>query len=225
MSEILTSVILPSRARPEQLRRSIESLKTNALYRMEVLVAFDDDDERSIMSFVEDPIEGMSFIVMPRVGYLFLHHYVNRLALMARGRWVFLWNDDCIMESSHWDEILHEKRGEFVFLNPSSNHDNHPSGACIFPIVPRSYVSTLGHFSRSNHNDTYVEKIANVLGLRLDIPMYVRHERADLTGLNNDSVYAERAFTTSDFYGAEMQRHIAEDAERIRVFAESLNRT
>ncbi|MBS1714215.1 MAG: hypothetical protein JST30_07745 [Armatimonadetes bacterium] len=47
----------------------------------------------------------------------------------------------------------------------------------------------LGHLSRSNHNDTYIEHVANRLGIRTDVEIYVRHERADLTGDNDDDVY------------------------------------
>ena len=188
----------------------------SARFSVEVLLAFDDDDIETAEYLKTDPIPNSRVVVGPRVGYGGLHLYVNALARIATGDWLFLWNDDCIMETQGWDSVVGEYDGQMVVLNPQSNHSNQERGQCVFPIVPRRMVEILGHFSLSNHNDTYVEHIANRLGIRRDVPIHVLHDRADLTGNNDDDVFRERVFTTSEFFGPEIQRLIVEDCEKLR---------
>lgn len=214
------SIILPTRKRFQSLRRSIDSLLSTATRAdVEVLLAVDDDDLETLERLKSEDIPGSKVLVGPRLGYINLHLYVNQLCQEATGDWVVLWNDDALMRTQGWDEILEEYLGQMVVLNPATNHVNHPRENCIFPIVPKKMVELLGHFSLSNHNDTYIENISNSLGIRRDVAITVCHDRADLTGGNDDEVYAEREFTTGSFYGPENQANVRRD---IQVLAEYL---
>jgi len=181
------------------------------------MLAVDDDDRETLEALESGPLPNMQLFVGPRLGYIKLHHYVNQLALQATGEWLFLWNDDALLETPGWDEVVAEYAGQFVVLNPGTNHTGHPRENCIFPIVPKAWVDILGHFSLSNHNDTYVEYIANQLGIRRNVDIVVTHDRADLTGGNNDQVYAEREFTTGSFYGPENRENMHRDIEKLRI--------
>ena len=210
------SVLLPTRKRIDSLRRSVESLQSTCTQsELEFLLFLDDDDTETIEAIERDPIADSKVLLAPRKGYIKLHEYVNSLCEIAEGDWLFLWNDDAIMETHGWDAIVGSFNGQFVVVNPETNHANHPRENCIFPIVPRKWFELLDHFALSNHNDTYVEQIANTLGIRRDVEIRVRHDRADLTGANDDEVYAERQFSTSEFYGPANQENIGRDIETI----------
>ena len=210
------SVILPTRKRFSSLQASVASLsKTSRSAELEFMLAIDDDDADTLSRLDVDPIVGAKLHVGPRLGYIRLHDYVNRLCNEATGDWFFLWNDDALLEKPGWDELIAPYQGQLVVVNPATNHAGHPRENCIFPIVPRQWVEILGHFSLSNHNDTYVEHIANALGIRRDVDIFLRHDRADLTGGNNDEVYAEREFTTGAFYGPENQANIRRDIDKL----------
>jgi len=213
------SVILPTRQRFESLHLSVRSLLDRlAGSEIEFLLGLDEDDQETTERLKVRPVPFSTIWITPRLGYRNLHVYVNQLSARATGDWLFLWNDDALMETEAWDDEVARFEGELVVVNPQSNHGNHQLGNCIFPIVPKRMFDLLGHFSLSNHNDTYVEYIANYLGIRRDVPIYVNHDRADFTGANNDAVYAEREFTTAEFAGPENQGHIRRDIEILQPY-------
>lgn len=212
------SVLLPTRGRYEALRLSVGSLLERAeAGGVEMLLAVDDDDLETIGKLRYNPIPGTRLFVGPRLGYRYLHEYVNFLCEQARGDWLFLWNDDALMKTTGWDRVIQGYQDRFVVVNPQRNHGNQQAGVCIFPIVPRQWFEELGHFSLSNHNDSWVEVIARELQIREDAPIFVTHDRADLTGANCDATYREREMTTDDFWGKGCQNLMREDARQLSV--------
>jgi hypothetical protein len=153
-------------------------------------------------------LDRLMALVRPRVGYANLHLYVNALALKAFGDWLLFWNDDALMATQGWDEIVAGYTGQFVVLNPETNHGNQSKNQCIFPILPKGYVRVLGHVSVSNHYDTYVEPTVKQIGIRRDVPIVVTNDRPDLTGSETDSTYAEQTIQTDDFFGPENCKRI-----------------
>lgn len=115
------SILLPTRHRPGALRRSVASLVDRAAGSVEILLAVDDDDGLTLDDLGQSPIPGSHLFVGPRLGYANLHMYVNFLAARANGDWLFLWNDDAVMETLHWDVVVASFGDRFAVLNPDSN--------------------------------------------------------------------------------------------------------
>ena len=70
---------------------------------------------------------------------------------------------------------------------------------CALPILlPREWFETLGHVSKHSLNDAWVSNIAYMLDIFERIPVYCDHERADLTGTNNDATYQQRTVLEGD---------------------------
>ena len=128
------SVLLPTRGRGKLAERSLLSLidraKDNS--RVEYRVALDSDDKESkdyfektiIPAFKERDINFLVITTQP-LGYLRLNKYVNHLGKYALGRWLMFWNDDAVMETDHWDEIIATHTDKFRVLRMREQSD-HP---------------------------------------------------------------------------------------------------
>lgn len=185
--------MLPTRGRPEAMARSVRSLLDTAdpsAGGVEILLGVDDDDGSYPNELVESL--GARKFVHPRYGYAQLHIYYTRLAEKAKGDWLFLWNDDALMTTQGWNRVVSDYDGRFLVLNPEEKYcRNQSRNACIFPIVPTDWTRVLGGLSPHVCNDTYVELVANELGINTAVPILVEHQRADHTGLNDDETYRE----------------------------------
>lgn len=209
------SVILPTRKRIEKLSASLDSLVKTAKNDFELLVAVDNDDLETVDFLVKQYPESI-ILVVKRFGYTQLHEYINRLSQMATGDWLMLWNDDSIMMTQDWDELISKQSG-FKVLRPLGNQFNYlPGQMNIFPIIPKDWVRVLGYFSKSPHNDSYAQYVANEAGIHVDIPIKIEHRHYSVTGETRDEVSQEIVYE-SDFF----ERHnssIKEDAEKIKEF-------
>jgi glycosyl transferase family 2 len=206
------SVLVPSRQRPELLARSVDSLGERDL---EVLVRVDDDDPR-----LEDylTLRGLDVVVGPHHGYGSLQRYYNELADRATGDWLFLWNDDCLMQTPDWLDIVRSYEGKMAVLNPNTNHDNWEIDMNVFPILPRKMVELMGHLSLSPHNDSWIEYVARDSGIMVRVPIMILHDRADLTGQNDDETYARRLEAKDHFRSPAMVRARGRDTQAIREY-------
>jgi glycosyltransferase involved in cell wall biosynthesis len=195
------SIILPTRKRTKTLINSLNSLLATAkdTSRIEILIAYDNDDEESKEFFANvwgDYIaqcEATSKIFeTPRYGYLKLNRYVNFLGRNASGRWIMFWNDDALMLSDNWDETIVANNDWFGLLRmPCVNH-HHPFA--LFPIIPREWINIFGCISPVSHSDWWLFHVNSVAGRVKNIPVDVYHDRADLSGGNNDETYAEQSY-------------------------------
>lgn len=192
------SVLLPVRARPGPMEQCLRTLidTANKPERMEVLIAFDDDDTDTIDYFVDVlapylDSKGVTYSAMQfkRLGYLRLNEYLNELANHSTGYWIFFWNDDAVMTTKHWDDVIRQYDDQFTLLRAETNHD-HPYA--IFPILPRKWVELTGNISPHQINDAWTSQIGWMLDIVTTIPVMIEHERFDLTGKNDDDVFRNR---------------------------------
>ncbi|WP_433364068.1 glycosyltransferase family 2 protein [Streptosporangium sp. CA-115845] len=210
----MISVLLPSRRRPESLVDSIGSLRVMADNPdgLEILVAADPDDPDTAVA--AERSRAICWVAPTRYGYHRLHEYANHLARLASGEWLLLWNDDARMLTPGWDSRVEEAdRG---VLWPAHN-DSHLLD--IFPIVHRSIVETLGHFSLSPHCDSWMQDIATAVGAHHRIPVTILHDRHDLTGGHNDQTWrdAQAGYRTADYHSPPMQAARARDIETLKA--------
>ena len=166
------SVLLPTRGRRDVLRESLKSLVSKASHpeRLEILFGVDEDDQ-SVIDYIKEEIaedlkevgiEARASIFKP-LGYENLHIYVNTLAGAATGDWFFFWNDDCLMVTEGWDDVIDQYNGQFKLLGPKDNHNGHPYA--ILPIVPKDWFILMGHLSQNAQNDAWLSHIAYMLDI------------------------------------------------------------
>lgn len=141
---MLCSVLIASRKRPDGLHKSIQSLYDTAKpENFEVLVRLDDDDDKTLDRLSEFEHYGnVRILIGPHLnGRESTGTFLNELARLASGDWIYITNDDMLMLGSGWDEQLKAvpKSGyvvhpEFYWLGDTL----HGSGSCgvIAPFVP-----------------------------------------------------------------------------------------
>jgi hypothetical protein len=235
MSNSTISVLLPTRGRREVLKSSLVSLISKAKdpERIELLLGIDDDDEGA-REYIEQEIAPMlrerkvecrANIFKP-LGYENLHVYVNTLAGNATGEWLFFWNDDGVMVTEGWDEVIRSYTGQFKLLAPYDNHNGHPYA--IFPIVPRDWFMLIDHLSQNAQNDAWLSHIAYMLDIFERIDVEFIHDRADITGNNNDPTFQNRKYMEGnpndpkDFGHTSMQQARVATAYKIAWFLDKI---
>jgi hypothetical protein len=191
-------VLLATRGRTDALKRSVDSLLDNAAQpdRVQILFGFDRDDDRGL-KFFQDTYQAelqqrqanFTAMVFDRMGYTGLHRYSNTLARHAPAHWLMIWNDDALMQTQSWDREIMQYQGQYRLLSVHTHRD-HPYS--IFPIVPRTWYELLGYISPHPSQDAWVSQQAYMLNIYQRIPVWVVHDRFDLTGNNQDSTYQER---------------------------------
>lgn len=201
----MISVLLPSRGRPELLKQSIASLGDG---NFEVLVWLDDDD-------IDYPfIHKVTYFRKKRIGYLRFHEMINFLSKKASGDWLMLWNDDATMLTPWVDAILFEDHTEPVVLNffdPTISINN------LFPIISRPMYEAMGHYSLSAHCDSWVQDIANRIGIHKQVwgirAYHKRDQINDQTKLESQTAYRE---TSPKHSSPELVGLLEEDIKKIR---------
>ena len=230
-NDTIISILLPSRGRREVLKESILTLIENASNpkRLELLLGLDADDE-GVQEYIKDNIapilkehqvECRANIFEP-LGYENLHTYVNTLASNANGKWLMFWNDDGLMKTKNWDNVITEYDGQFKLLAPKDNHEGHPYA--IFPIVPIDWFRLMDHLSLNAQNDAWLSHIAYMLDIFERIDIEFIHDRADITGNNDDDTFKNRKYMEgnpsdpNDFGHPDMQQQRVRSAYKIAWF-------
>lgn len=235
MSKSTISVLLPTRGRREVLKSSLVSLisKASDPEKIELLLGIDDDDD-GVKEYIETEIAPMlreykvecrANIFKP-LGYENLHVYVNTLAGNASGDWLFFWNDDGIMVTDGWDDVIRSHSGKFKLLAPRDNHNGHPYA--IFPIVPRDWFVLMDHLSQNAQNDAWLSHVAYMLDIFERIDVEFIHDRADITGNNDDPTFQNRKYMEGnpsdpkDFGHSSMQQARVATAYKIAWFLDRI---
>lgn len=202
---MLASILLPTRGRAALACKAMDSLLQTVAEpaHIEFMLGMDHDDKEQgdqVIAWCREHQVNFQALEFPRLGYKNLHQYNNVLARFSSGSWLMIWNDDLTMLTHNWDDVLHDHIGRFLVFDPKAMNSAKRFQHGLFPIVPRKWLTTLGHLSVSPHCDTYMFFVADGLNARRSGPFRVYHDRFDETGNNNDTTYQEREYQTVDFY-------------------------
>lgn len=152
------SLILNSRKRPDRLFDFIDSVVKNTEIKdkVEILIRIDKDDELSIKLSEFKFDFNIKFYCDERPKNL--HTTINQLALISKGKNIFVCNDDIKILTKNWDGIALDKIEKYkkeknikdniyyckTYCN-SADRD-HTKGYCSFPIISKEAVETIGFF-------------------------------------------------------------------------------
>ena len=214
----MISALVPSRGRPEALHESLDTLFGQAAEpaAIEVVIAVDPDDDSGYRELPAD--DRVRIWAAPeRFGYAQIHRYYNELAARARGEWLLIWNDDALMRTQAWDQVIESQ--EPAILWPSANHHTELN---LFPVWPAAWTRAMGHVSLCFNADTWLMEVGQMAGRHRKIPVEIFHDRDNVTGSGKfaDRTAAEGTLrsdqTCSVFHSAGMAAARARDAAIIR---------
>lgn len=198
------AILLTTRKRDIPLKLCLTSIVNRAARkdRIQLIISFDEDDldsflffNKEILPWLKEKGVNTKTIICERFGYLHLNKYYNVMAKLVDASWLMMWNDDALMDTDGWDREIAKYTGQFKLLSVFTNND-HPYS--VFPIIPIVWFQLLGQMTRHQEVDHEISQIGYLLDIYQRIPVYVTHDRADLTGNNNDQTYLEREWIKDD---------------------------
>jgi hypothetical protein len=191
-NEYAIAVLLPTRSRTTALTTSVSSIVNLAsdISRVQIIFGLDNDDqigldhfEKVIQPFLDEHNVAYEAIAFESMGYAGLNRYYNHLSQSTSADWLFIWNDDAVMETQGWDKVIDSYTGQFRLLKVHT-HNEHPYS--IFPIVPHNWYKLFGHLSRHQMIDAELSQMAFVLDLMQVIDITVTHNQVELTKDSTD---------------------------------------
>ena len=223
----MITILLPTRKRVMALEKSLRSLIDNAKENPFIIFGVDDDDPDTLQFLQKFEYKNKMTIKFNPLGYTNLYKYINAMCNYVKTDWLMFWNDDAIMNTKHYDTII-ESEKKFK-LQRVKEQTGHPYS--IFPILPHDWFKCLDRLSAQTHNDAWLSEIAYMLNIMKDIDVEVTHDRADITGNNNDETFKFRKYNEgnpddpNDLHHKDMVQKRFADAEKLAWFLERIGQS
>jgi hypothetical protein len=152
-------------------------------------------------------------MVGKRYGYLELHKYVNEMCKETKGEFILWFNDDCVIETKSWDDVVAQYSGKVMCFYP----DNRGTGSGnIFPMISRKIYEALGHFSLSQQVDSWQHIVCSQAGLSVKVPslVFIHNRKQDYVSDKNRAAVLKKTRKMWDDT-AELRR---EDAKKLKKY-------
>lgn len=204
MADLLIPV--PSRGRPHNIARLVDTVKQTATGDVDILVILDDDDEQQYPR-----IDGVDYLVTGRLGLA--RSYNLALGRILEYPYAALLNDDHVPETPGWDQELIGEIDRMGGTGIAYGADGIQATLCTAPIVSTDIFRHLGWVSLPGLRHWYIDNVWYQLGLGLGRiirrPDVVTRHHHRINGLApDDATYRE----VSD-------NHELTDADRTRYTA------
>ena len=158
MQAIDFSIVIPTRGRVSLLKDLLNDIKeqTFDLSRIEVIITIDFDDSvlNEYVALVKTIKELNCFLIIRERSLNLSNDYVNMMARLTRGKFIWSLNDDCIGLTKEWDKkFLEEIKGHkskifYVAIGGSGHKIDYRDGSFSsgFPILSREAYEAVGYF-------------------------------------------------------------------------------
>jgi hypothetical protein len=220
------SVLVPTRGRPANVARLLESAQETAETEVEFIFYVDEDDASS-----HDVIDrhGATRLVGPRV---VLSETWNRCWERATHDVAMQCGDDIVFRTYGWDARVLAEFERFpdriVFVHGEDGIQGDRIGTHGF--LHRNWVTTVGYFVppyfSSDYNDLWLSEVADALGRRVFLPnVYTEHMHPVAGKAQLDATHQERLARHQRDDVARIYRDTAElrvgDVEKLRAFVDA----
>ena len=198
------AILLPTRKRPEQLKRFLNSLAATASNKHNFFTyLYVDEDDKETDKVVLDASIPLAFQVVsgPRIT---MSDMANKLYEKRNTDYemYFLAGDDLIMETVGWDERLikayESLKGDKIalFYGDDDNTIAHPPKFATHPILTKEWIETLGYvqppYFVCDYADTWLNYIADSVQRKIEVPIKHPHLHYTVGKAPVDSTYKER---------------------------------
>jgi hypothetical protein len=226
----LLTILLPSRNRFDMCLNTINSFINTCKNKLnlEILLKFDKDDQTTLSRINEIPKDiNIKILISDRLnGYFSLHHFCNEMLKQSTGDWILMVNDDSLMITQYWDELLENVSPEThkSVLGHYSGFDKHlplsqkynifegnsdvallninliNNYTTTFPIVRGNVCKKLGYFSLHPHNDAFLNDVYHRLHASLNVPeIKMKHLCNEVKDQTRKETAAAQATSFNDF--------------------------
>lgn len=159
------SISCPTRGRPQNVRRFIESIKSTSdnFSDIEILFYVDDDDD----SFPDDVLSFNVRKIKGKRVWLTLAH--NILYSNSSGEIIFYGGDDAVFKTTGWDSLVKKSfdlSEDKILLVYGNDNGWYGSKIAIHGFVHKKWVEALGYFAypgRGSSMDRWVTEVAKKL--------------------------------------------------------------
>jgi hypothetical protein len=200
MSDIKISILCPSRGRPKNLERLIESASENSNNpaQIEFLFYIDDDDKTFIDFNAEKYTKSNLKIITGKRLWISVAH--NFLYSQSSGQIVMTAADDFAFRSKGWDTLVQEafiKSKDNLILVYGSDMGSYGEKMAIYGFFHRDWIDTVGYCTFPGRGSPYdlwsfeVAKKINRLEYLPQLAIEHIHYRQGLKKAEFDSTYSE----------------------------------
>ncbi len=172
------SILIPTRSRPNNVERVLNSILDTSgdIKNVEVLFYYDEDDEifKNELKRIIDVFHDFNFsFFTEKPGIVKYNNWWDYLYKKSVGKYIMHGGDDLVFRTKNWDIILSSgieeqitKNGDRILLAGTwDGAEDHKDGCLItHSILTKDMVENLGYFTTgyfsSNFNDTWFTEIA-----------------------------------------------------------------
>lgn len=215
------SLLVPSRKRPDALRRMYQSALDTAEGEIECVVYIDNDDD----SYDDLDMPNLVKVYGPRI---VLSSMWNRCQEEANGEYYMHCGDDNIFRTQGWDtkilDAFPDDKIAFVHGRDGSPQDNIPFGTHGF--LHKKWVDAVGYFVppyfSCDWNDTWLNDVSNMIGRHIFVDdVLIEHMHPAWGKRSHDNTDAEREErgrndNVKALYDSKQYERI-QDAEKLRA--------
>jgi len=218
------SILIPTRKRPENLKRVVESIRTTApnkeSRRVEICCYIDSDDY-STMERASSL--GIHFKVGPRI---IMSEMWNELITTASGQILMLCSDDVVFRTPGWDVMVEKEFAECpdkILMAYGDDLCGNGKEFATLPFVSRKWVETVGYFTppgfSGDYADTWLNDVAKMIGRSKPLPFVTEHMHVVWGKAPMDATYQEkldRQGNAAELYNSRLAERQA-DAAKLRA--------
>lgn len=192
----MISLLLPSRGRPDNIKRLADSAISHAdnPEYIELIVYIDDDD---------NSYDGRTFPEQVKIystKRTILSKYWNKAYDKAQGPIYMHCGDDIVFQTFHWDTIVQQEFEKYpdkiVLLYGDDGDPNQEKNFGTHSFIHDNWVKTIGYFVppyfSSDFNDTWLNDVADGIGRKVKIPILTEHMHFAFHKGELDLTHAER---------------------------------
>jgi GT2 family glycosyltransferase len=192
---MICAVLIPSRARPTRLHRTLTSIFETVSNKdnIEILLRFDDDDQETLSELDKfKSYPNTKITIGPRKnGWNSVNEFYSEMANETTAPWISIMNDDAVFEGKDWDVSLNTFPRRGIIVQPElyqlgmSKYFNIEGGA--FPFVPNGCWKQFGYEIIPDPVDTQLDcilRIDNGWKTEFLVGFGIIHDRDDEETLN-----------------------------------------
>ena len=225
----MISLLVPTRGRPDWVKRFLDSALENAGGEFEAVFYVDSDDEslERYEAVLNDHDVPTKLIIGERI---VLSAMWNRCSDLATGDILGHMGDDIVFRSPDWVPVVRkpfdESEDKILFVHGDDGYHNARFGTHGF--IHCRWMEAVGYFVpplySSDWNDQHLNDLADALGRRIHLPtLYTEHLHYVFGKAPRDATYAEREERGARdnvmalYYSERCQAQRAEDVEKLRA--------